>query len=705
VRRVAGLVAVLLVVVVVLSVGRTIVTPADAGASLSPVRNLVASVTGDVATISWQRPASGTVARYVVEAHRSDYYNETFPDFGTRLAGPSATSITWDDLPLNHSVYFTVTPIGPDNADSTTGAAGPFNVTGTVTPANTYCTATLVGDCVVVNTASHLGTEQHPGSALLSGTVPIGNKWVAALKLQHWRVQAGNANQLSQATAVVGTSNIIESLSDGWIASDHVGSYAADPWSNWTTYTSYIAGVVKAAEAIHQNPIWEIQNEPENYPYSPAQPPTRALIEQEFLKAYQAIKGVDPNARVIGPSIDWQYEDSASPWYIDMKTFIPFAAANSMKLYAIAWHDNYNVPDQNPLTYGELPEAVRDQSEEVRELIAENPGIGSPLLYVDENSSGAGQFIPGFAAGYVAAEDRGGDSEANRSCWEYPGGSVSSVCFAANLGELLNADGNPNPSYWTMVDYAAMTGTRVESESTDLDLSSLAVTDATGTTRILLGRHQTCSRPTTGPSYCNGPTTQPAPLATTVQVELPTSVKSAAVQIQELPDSVGDETTPPATSTSTVLVARGIATVALPAVGDGEAYLITVKPNTLSGSSPASGDLTVAQVPAATGAAVPTRIVPTTGSSTVVLAGSSLVALATDQYGNPLAGVEVTFAIPSSVDGHFSGASTSATVTTDSNGIATSPAIEPGTRSGPWTAAAYLTNLIGTPYGYFAVST
>lgn len=699
----------LFVVLAVLCVGGAGASAASADPALSPVRDLVASVTGDVATISWQPPVSGTVARYQVEAHRGDYFNMAWPDFGTRLAAASATSLTWDDLPLNHPVYFTVTPIGPDGSGDTSGPAGPYNATGTVTATSSHCSLSLVGDCVVVDSADQLGAEQHPGAGLLSGTVPINNKWVGALDLQHWRIQGGNPTQYKQAAAVVGDTDIIESLSDAWLASNHVGTAAVDPWSDWQKYKNFIARVVKNAVDAGRDPIWEIQNEPENYPYSTSQPPTRALVEQEYLKAYKAIKGVDPDARVIGPSIDWQYESSTSPWYIDLKSFIPFAAANGMQLYAIAWHDNYDTLDQNPVSYDEMPETLRDQAETVRELIAENPGIGTPLLFADENSSAAGQFIPGFAAGYVAAEDRAGIDEANRSCWQYPGGGVANVCNAPNLDELLNADGVPNPSYWTMVDYATMTGDRVESESNDTDLSSLAVTSDTGTTRVLLGRHQTCSRATTGASYCAGPASAPVPVPTTVQVTLPGDATSASVSVQEIPDSISDEKTAPATTTSTVPVTNGIASVAIPAFGDGEAYFLTVRPNQTSGAWPASGDLSLTEAPAPSGSPTPTRLLPQPGSSSVVPAGSPLAALATDQYGNPLVDTPVTFLIPSSSGAHFSGGTaTTATATTDSNGIATSPPLAAGLTHSEWTAVAYLPGVgLGQtdPVCYYTAST
>src|SRR5579859_7518368 len=98
---------------------------ADAATTLTPVRSLIATATGDTAVISWQAPVTGSVARYKVDAHLKDPYNtysNVHPDYGTRYVSGSATSITWDRLPLNQPVHFTVTAIGPDGA---AGASGP----------------------------------------------------------------------------------------------------------------------------------------------------------------------------------------------------------------------------------------------------------------------------------------------------------------------------------------------------------------------------------------------------------------------------------------------------------------------------------------------------------------------------------------------------------------------------------------------------
>jgi hypothetical protein len=567
-----------------------LISPLTAGATTAPgvVTGAAATVNGDVATVSWTAPAGGAPGGYQVGAYLGHSY------YGTRVAPPGATSLTWDGLPFNSTMTFTVAAIGPDLPGGDQGSASSASATNAIKPVNNYCPASITGDCVIVNTAAAEGTETRPAAGLLHGTVPAGNQYAQELNLTHWRIQSNNPTQYAQASSYVPSNAIIEVLSDGWVAATKqenlLGQWqAADPWANWTAYTNFVKSTVSAAEQAGQNPYWEIQNEPENYPYSTAQPPTRALVEQEYLYAYQAIKAVDPNARVIGPSIDWQYSNQASPWYIDMKSFIPFAAANNMQLAAIAWHDNFDVTDTNPVSYWETPQDLLQQSAEVRTLIAENPAIGNPQLFVDENSSAAGQFSPGWEAGYMAADDGAGVALAGRSCWAYPENPAASYCFGPYLDELLNLDGQPNASFWVMADYGAMNGTRDWSESTDANLSTLAVTDPSGETRLMIGRHQTCSGWTAGLGACPAvvpPLTVPA----TINVLVPGGATSANVTVQEVQDTRSDMGAAPATVTSTVAVNGGDAIVSLPKFADGEAYFVTVTPNSLSGPATPDGN-------------------------------------------------------------------------------------------------------------------
>jgi hypothetical protein len=670
----------------------------------SAVRALVASAFGDQATVSWQAPASGTAARYQVEAYLGGY---TGSYFGTQIT--TATQLSWSGLPLGEPVQFEVTPIGPDGPGGVSGPAGPVNYTGTVTPTNSYCPAGASGDCVVVNTTEGQGAMAHPGSGLLHGTVPGGDPLVSALQLTHWRISAVNTYEYANASAYVPKDNIIEVISDAWYnaTESQNGGYAADPWANWTNYTNYVKAVVYYSELAGQNPYWEVQNEPENYPYSPKQPPTRALVEDEYLYAYQAIKSVDPNARVVGPSIDWAYENPS--WPIDMKSFIAFASANAMKFSAIAWHDNCCQTDSNPLSFDQMPQAVADEAEQVRTLLAEYPGIGSPQLFVDENSSPSGQFSPGWEAGYLASEQAAGIAFGGRTCWDYPsGGDAGAYCGGPYLDQILNLDGQPNASYWTMADYAAMSGTTVASASSDANLSSLAATDSAGTTTILLGRHQTCSGWTAGSTSCPV-VSAPAPVATTVTVLVPTGATSATVSVQEIADNLLDLPSAPATTTTTVPVSSGKLTVSIPSFGDGESYFLTVKPNATSGSAPPSGDQAATQSPPASGTPVPTRIITEAGDYQVAAPGQALpeplTALVTDQYGNPMAGVGVTFYMWPGT-GFLPGGASSALTFTNSVGIATSPTITVGLSPGYLFLIAYVSSPAISPaptcyFGYW----
>jgi hypothetical protein len=684
--RVAGVAAILAAAVLLPARGARALQP------LSSVQNLTASVKGDEATVSWTAPANGTPARYEVHAWLNGTYN-TNTDYGTRIVGPKATSITWDRMPFNQPVQFTVTPIGADGSGGVSGAAGLINATGLVTATNSYCPSNVSGGCIVVDTTHQLGTETRPGAGLLHGTVPSTNPSVARLNLTHWRIQANNATQYAQASAQVPPNQITEILSDAWFGatSGKCNGSAADPWADWTAYTNFITQTVQQADQAGQNPYWEIQNEPENYPYCTTQPPTRALVQQEYLKAYQAIKALDRNGivhRVIGPSIDWQYENSKAPWYIDMKTFIAFAGANNMQLTAITWHDNSDGPpqgDQNPLIYQETPQTVRDHAQEVRELIAETPAIGNPQLFVNENSSASGSFIPGFSVGYFAAEDRASVDQGNHACWNYPGGTGPNGCFGTpTLGDLLTTNGNPSANYWATVDYGSMSGTRVWSETADTNMSVLAVNGSGAVTRTLVGRHQTCSGWTIGDtSYCPSMSPPPSP-ATTVNILVPLGATSATIGLQKITNTRADITTAPATTNSTVTVTNGLAQVAIPSFGDGEAYFITATPNATTGGNPPDGNGSNGESPPASGASTPTRLIIEAGNyqcATVLQTyPSGWVVLATDQYGNALTGASVRFSLPPN-SATFSTGGTVYTGTTDTQGLVSSSAIQAGTNT------------------------
>jgi hypothetical protein len=155
-------------------------------------------------------------------------------------------------------------------------------------------------------------------------------------------------------------------------------------------------------------------------------------------------------------------------------------------------------------------------------------------------------------------------------------------------------------------------------------------------------------------------------------------------------------------------VKNGLAQVMLPAVGDGEAYFLTVTPNTATGGPPASGDGQHAEAPSASGVSVPTRILRqyTVGQTTTMFQPfpDPMVALVTDQYGHPLPNIPVTFAVPAG-EAEFSDDLPAAVVTTNAYGIATSPGLQATIFTGSFTGIAFANTLAIGPITYYGFTT
>jgi hypothetical protein len=84
---------------------------------------------------------------------------------------------------------------------------------------------------------------------------------------------------------------------------------------------------------------------------------------------------------------------------------------------------------------------------------------------------------------------------------------------------------------------------------------------------------------------------------------------------------------------------------------------------------------------------------------------TALQATVDDQYGNPISGVVVTFAAPSSgVGGSFAGNTTSVTATTNALGVATAPAFTANTTIGSYTVTASVSG-VSTPVSYSLTNT
>ncbi|HWE66478.1 MAG TPA: hypothetical protein VG298_07525 [Acidimicrobiales bacterium] len=531
---------------------------------------------------TWKYSTAGTAATgAVVQLYSVTNAQDAGAIFqGQIVCGNACTSTIFRELTFGTLYAFLVYP---------TNAVGTGAPTGSAALAPT--TACTVGACVSLNATAPIGAANHAASGLLVSLFPLGNDQVdtAALKTTMWRGSPGyNADgTLNWSSWNVATADAVPTtmvLSNLWSGAH--GGNPPTPWSNWTAYTTWVkstvTAVVASKEAVN---YWEVYNEPGGAGYYSAAnyaTVTPALLLQQFLVTYQAIKAVAPTAAIIGPSLehwaDYPNEYAAkggTSQEFDMVTFLNFAVTNNLQLAAISWHEIDDTGGPNPSENTLAPSTLEDHVAEARSLIAARPSLGNPQIFINEYALPEVQLIPGWDVGYLAALTTAGVNSASRACW-------SNNCMSPTLDGLLGSDGvTPQNSYWDRMIYASMSGNMVTTTSTSDFVSALGSYDSTtGAVTGLIGRGVGCNQEswctTTWPS-----STLAAPTAVTVTVTVPWSSGTAKISLTDVPGQTIGNTPAPAPVLSTAPIAptgsgTGTITVTIPAFADGDAYGLSI---------------------------------------------------------------------------------------------------------------------------------
>lgn len=277
------------------------------------------------------------------------------------------------------------------------------------------------------------------------------------------------------------TTLILQNL---WDQNHRTGDYPTTPWSNWTTYDSWVASTVAQILASGRKvTYWEPYSEP-GWPgiYSPADFRAETVTDllQQFQHTYLVIKAVDPSALVVGPSAGLFVTsplpagaDNKTP---DVNTFLDFCARNGLKLAAFAIHEN-----------GFTPAQVATMVSYVRSAIARRPTLGGPPVYVDEYSAAPWAQIPGWQVGYLAALEYSGAGLAAGSCW--------STCWVGDLDGALTDNGSARTALWYVErTYAEMSGAMIDVVSNSPTFAGVASGNShTRTVVALIGRDQGCA--------------------------------------------------------------------------------------------------------------------------------------------------------------------------------------------------------------------
>lgn len=504
------------------------------------------------------------------------------PASTTTTAAPPAAAATTTTTAATTTTASTPVPSAASGPPVTAEASAPGR--STVAPvATTSAPACPSGGCVTLDATSLTGPVDHAGSGFnLLPSSDTNSSQMRDLGATMYRSvpAAGSAGlynwgSWSSATAAGARTTLI--LSDLWAQTGKNGGPPPTPWSDWSSYTSWVRSTVQQILASGQRvDYWDVYNEPgwTGY-YSPADfaSETPDDLLQQFLVTYQAIRSVDPGAAIVGPSIgDWSLTPlppnnlTHEP---DLGTFLRFASAHSLTLAAVAWHDN-----------GKPPATIYSDAEATWNLIRSLPGIGHPQMFLDEYGSRATQPIPGWDVGYLSTIARAGISSAERSCWD--------ACTLATLDGLLTAGGAPTSDYYVRSTYARMTGHTVASSSSTESLAVLGSIDpAQNRVVALIGRLQGCAVSSWCDTVWNVPNTSrtPAPPADVeVHLLLPWATSRPAIQLSTETFQPGAAVSGPSPATPTAIAVapagagRTEVTFTIPGFPDGAAYNLTVTP-------------------------------------------------------------------------------------------------------------------------------
>lgn len=236
-------------------------------------------------------------------------------------------------------------------------------------------------------------------------------------------------------------------------------------WVSWDDWYAKVTSMVKAtlnsgATNIYAYEIW---NEPDwTWNTAKAGPFTVG-----WKRTYDLIRALDPNTRIMGPSIS-QYNENF------LRIFLTYCRDNKCLPDIISWHE-LGGPEGPSTPY------IKEHIARYRQLEQQ---LGIPPLPISINEYGAQieEGVPGYMVQYFAQFERGGVDTANAAFWFRPG----------RLSNLITDSGEKNGGWWLYKWYGDMTGmmamTTPPSRGMTLGLDGIASIDPDGQmARVLFG--------------------------------------------------------------------------------------------------------------------------------------------------------------------------------------------------------------------------
>ena len=357
------------------------------------------------------------------------------------------------------------------------------------------------------------------------------------------------------------TDNITFVLSDGW-------GYTTNPADNWSNFEDYIEEQVDYS-VDNDLPIayWDIWNEPDSQ-YFWSSSWSYADCLETFERAYDVIKDILPDAKVLGPSFSrYAALDNFSGLTTD-EFITDLYDDHGVLLEAISWHQNDG-----------LSWYIPDHVDDLEDAIASIGGGYDPELVINEYGDQSLMLQPVSNANFVYNFDKTGIAFATlfscpiyQTCGLFP--QTYDNCWRGLNGLFMEDNSTVQHNYWFWKWHGEETGVRLVASEPELETFACASKDTTAKTiKIFLGRFDKASSDDVAITIEDYPFTGPT---ATVEVTYLPDEHQVCSSDPYKPIEVSRTSGPAAVSSGTETISGGDLSFTISGVDNREVYFIKV---------------------------------------------------------------------------------------------------------------------------------
>jgi len=296
-------------------------------------------------------------------------------------------------------------------------------------------TANAATSTITVDASTNLGTVTHNVAGILHG-ITLSDPAAAVIDPLHipfWRSNTdfGEFPASLPRAATIGAQ-------PQWILGDHEfgGTWPGDG-GDYTAWLSEITNIYNDAQTAGVEPQWDIWNEPNTSTFWGR---SQAQFFETWRQGVLKIRALDPNAVVVGPSIN-HYDLT---W---LQSFFTYAKANGVLPDILSWHFTDSLTGGDPVG--------AHLGAEVTEISSWMAANSITVSGIQNNESGlqANEYKPAYQVQLLANLQRSGVTYAAKACWG------DTECFGSNLNGLLTTSTlTPRSAWWARKAYGDLSG-------------------------------------------------------------------------------------------------------------------------------------------------------------------------------------------------------------------------------------------------------